>query len=145
VPVACYEFKALRLKERVCVCVCVCVGGRERERKRERNWEDLQDIMDHHYSACNNFGLTISTKKKEVLYQPAPGKPYTEPTIFVNGQKLSSNLICNFVWYLINHFLCLETQHSLPLTAWSLTIAKTKITHELFYCFGGLPGFPCMF
>ncbi len=46
--------------------------------------------MDHFSSACNNFSLTISTKKTEVLYQPAPGKPYTEPTIFVNDQKLSA-------------------------------------------------------
>ena len=30
----------------------------------------------------------ISTKKTEVVHQPAPGKPYSEPTITVNGQKL---------------------------------------------------------
>ena len=38
--------------------------------------------------ACDNFQLTISTKKTEVVHQPAPGKPYSEPTITVNGQKL---------------------------------------------------------
>ena len=27
-------------------------------------------------------------KKTEVVHQPAPGKPYSEPTITVNGQKL---------------------------------------------------------
>ena len=27
-------------------------------------------------------------KKTEVVHQPAPGKPYNEPTIAVNGQKL---------------------------------------------------------
>ena len=27
-------------------------------------------------------------QKTEVVYQPAPGKPYSEPTITVNGQKL---------------------------------------------------------
>ena len=27
-------------------------------------------------------------KKTEVVYQPAPGQPYSEPTITVNGQKL---------------------------------------------------------
>ena len=37
---------------------------------------------------CDNFQLTISTKKTEVVHQPAPGKPYSEPTITVNGQKL---------------------------------------------------------
>lgn len=35
--------------------------------------------MDNFSSACNNFGLPISIKKTEALYQPAPGKPYTEP------------------------------------------------------------------
>ena len=38
--------------------------------------------------ACDNFPLTISTKKPEVVHQPAPGKPYNEPTTTVNGQKL---------------------------------------------------------
>ena len=38
--------------------------------------------------ACDNFQLTISTKKTEVVHQPAPGKPYSKPTITVNGQKL---------------------------------------------------------
>ena len=32
--------------------------------------------------------LTISTKKTEVVNQPASGKPYSEPTITVNGQQL---------------------------------------------------------
>ena len=40
--------------------------------------------------ACDNFQLTISTKKTEIVHQPAPGKPYSEPTITVNGQKLQA-------------------------------------------------------
>ena len=36
------------------------------------------------------FGLIIIKKKTKLLYQPAPGKPYTEPTRFVNVQKLSA-------------------------------------------------------
>ena len=38
--------------------------------------------------SCDNNGLTISTKEREVVNQPAPGKPFNEPTITVNGQKL---------------------------------------------------------
>ena len=38
-------------------------------------------------NACDNFLLTISTNT-EVVHQPAPGKPYSEPTITMNGQKL---------------------------------------------------------
>ena len=32
-------------------------------------------------SACENFGLTISTKNSAVMYQPAPRKPYQKPYI----------------------------------------------------------------
>ena len=50
---------------------------------------DMQPSVDKFSDACDNFGLTISTKKTEVMYQPAPGRPYTEPNISVNGQRLS--------------------------------------------------------
>jgi len=49
---------------------------------------DMQQSMDLFSSACDNFGLLISIKKTEVMYQPAPKKPYIEPSISVNGQKL---------------------------------------------------------
>ena len=51
--------------------------------------EKIQGAVDRMSKTCDNFQLTISTKKKtEVVHQPAPGKPYSEPTITVNGQKL---------------------------------------------------------
>ena len=49
------------------------------------NQSDMQQSMDQFATGCNNFGLTISTKKTEVMYQPAPGTPYTEPVITTNG------------------------------------------------------------
>jgi hypothetical protein len=57
---------------------------------------DMQTSMDLFATACSNFGLTISTKKTEVLYQPAPGDPYTEPTITIDGLKL--NAVEKFVY-----------------------------------------------
>ena len=48
----------------------------------------MQGAVDRMSKACDNFQLTISTKKTEVVHQPAPGKPYSEPTITVNRQKL---------------------------------------------------------
>ena len=48
----------------------------------------MHGAVDRMSKACDNFQLTISTKKTEVVHQPAPGKPYSEPTITVNGQKL---------------------------------------------------------
>ena len=37
--------------------------------------------------ACDNFGLTMNTKKIEVMHQPVPRKPYVEPNITINGQR----------------------------------------------------------
>ena len=53
------------------------------------NQSDMQGSMDLFATACSDFGLTISTKKTEVLHQPAPAAPYTEPLITVNGQRLA--------------------------------------------------------
>ena len=56
----------------------------------------MQLSMDHFSSACNNFGLTISIKKTEVLHQPAPGKTYVAPTITVNNEEL--NVVDRFTY-----------------------------------------------
>ena len=43
---------------------------------------------DQESDLCDSYDLTISIKKTEVVYQPASGKPYKEPTIIVKGQRL---------------------------------------------------------
>ena len=35
----------------------------------------MQHSVDKFSGSCDNFGLTISTKKTEVMHQPAPGRP----------------------------------------------------------------------
>ena len=47
--------------------------------------EKMQKGVDQ---ACDSYDLAISIKKTEVVYQPAPGKSYKEPTITVKGQRL---------------------------------------------------------
>ena len=47
---------------------------------------DMQRIVDKFSDACNDFGLTTSIKKTEVMQLPAPGKPYIEPSVTANGQ-----------------------------------------------------------
>ena len=44
--------------------------------------------MDQVSDSCDSYDLTISIKKTEIVYQPAPGKPYKEPTITVKGHRL---------------------------------------------------------
>ena len=52
----------------------------------------LDELLDKNASSeakvsqsCDNYDLTVSTKKTEVVHQPAPGKPHNEPAIAVNG------------------------------------------------------------
>ena len=49
---------------------------------------DMQHIMDRFSQACTSFGLKISLKKTKVMFTPAPGTPYIEPNITVNGTRL---------------------------------------------------------
>ncbi|KAK3776392.1 hypothetical protein RRG08_023745 [Elysia crispata] len=56
----------------------------------ERTEQQMQNEMDCLSTACDNFGFIISAKKNEVMYQPAPGKPYQEPHFTVKRQKLQA-------------------------------------------------------
>ena len=50
--------------------------------------EKMQKGVAQVSDSCDGYDLTISIKMTEVVYQPAPGKPYKEPTITVKGQRL---------------------------------------------------------
>ena len=50
----------------------------------------MQEDKDRVSQASENYDPKISTKKTEVVYQPPPGKPYNEPTITVNEQRLQA-------------------------------------------------------
>ena len=43
----------------------------------------IQKGVDQVSDSCDSYDLTMSIKKTEVVYQPAPGKPYKEPTVTV--------------------------------------------------------------
>ena len=58
--------------------------------------DELQYFMNHFVSACNSFGLKINLKKTVVMYNPAPGSPYTEPIIFIEGNKL--DVVHSFIY-----------------------------------------------
>ena len=53
----------------------------QQKRKCKKGVDQVSD-------SCDSYDLTISIKKAEVIYQPAPGKPYKEPTITVKGLRL---------------------------------------------------------
>ena len=56
--------------------------------------DDLQHLCNCFATAARRFGLTISIKKTEALYQPAPGNMYEPPVITIEGKLL--NAVDNF-------------------------------------------------
>ena len=52
--------------------------------------EALQRLCDCFASAASRFGLTISIKKTEALFQPAPGNLYEAPAITIEGKLLNA-------------------------------------------------------
>ena len=50
----------------------------------------MQAGLDSFSSAYNDFGLTISTKNTELMFQPTPGNECHKPRISVNGQTLQA-------------------------------------------------------
>ena len=49
---------------------------------------DIQAITNAFARSARRFGLTISLKKTEVIYQPKPGADYTAPTITIDNNPL---------------------------------------------------------
>ena len=52
--------------------------GAQTEEKMQKGVKQVSD-------SCDSYDLTIIIKKTEVVYQPAPGKPYKMPTITMKG------------------------------------------------------------
>ena len=52
----------------------------------------MKRAMDQVSQSCDNYDLTISTKR----HHPAPGNSYNKPTITVNGQKLK--VVSKFIY-----------------------------------------------
>ena len=51
--------------------------------------DDIQAITNPFVRSARCFGLTISLKKREVIYQPKPGADYTAPTITIDNNALN--------------------------------------------------------
>ena len=57
--------------------------------------EDIQQITNAFARAAERFGLRISLKKTEVMCQPAPRQPHSDPVVTVNLTKHLSSLLTN--------------------------------------------------
>ena len=73
--------KAATLRELLFADDCALIRNTEAE---------MLQWLKHLSRACDNCGFTISTKKTEVMHQPASRKMHHEPHIFVNKEPLKA-------------------------------------------------------
>ena len=52
--------------------------------------EDIQAIVDSFSDAAKKFGLTISIKKTELMYQPRQNEEHYDPVVTIDGTELTS-------------------------------------------------------
>ena len=71
--------------------------------------------MDRLSEACRALGLTISLDKTVVMFQPAPGTVYVEPSIYTDGKKLKVVDKFTHLGSTINRFCSLDDEVALRL------------------------------
>ena len=62
--------------------------GAQTEEKMQKKKKKKKKAVDQVSDSFDSYDITNSIKKTEVVYHPAPGKPYKEPNITVKGQWL---------------------------------------------------------
>uniref|UniRef100_A0A8C7Z6H7 Reverse transcriptase domain-containing protein n=1 Tax=Oryzias sinensis TaxID=183150 RepID=A0A8C7Z6H7_9TELE len=87
---------------------------------------DMQHCVDRFAEACSNFGLTISTMKTEVMYQPAPRKPYVEPNIYVNGQRLNTVKKFTYLGSSLSHSVVIDDEINARIAKASATFGRLQ-------------------
>lgn len=79
--------------------------------------QEMQWKVDKLSTASESFGLTISTVKTEVMFQPAPGKPYQDPCITV--KESTPQAVKNFTYLgsTLSHSPNIDAGHRSPPTS----------------------------
>ena len=90
---------------------------------------DMQCFMDRLSEACKAFDLTISLDKTVVMFQPAPGTVYVEPSINTDGKKLKVVDKFTYLGSTINRFCSLDDEIALRLK--KATGALSALKHRV--------------
>ena len=95
----------------------------------------MQRVMDQVSKSCDNYDLTISTKKTEVV--PAPGKPYNETTFTGNGQKM--NAVDKFAYLGNTLFRAVHIDYEVNARITKASVAFGRIRENVKYTKNALP------
>lgn len=88
----------------------------------------MQEAMDSFAAACDQFGLTISTQKTEVMHQPAPGMPYIDPAVDVNGACLKNCEKFTYIGSTINQACNIDDEVDLRISKASQSFGRLRKT-----------------
>ena len=87
---------------------------------------DLQTILDRFTAVSASFGLSVNVRKTDVLHQPAPGTPYTAPTILLNGAPLNVATTFKYLGSKIANDCSLDKEPSARIQSASATFGRLR-------------------
>ncbi|XP_076054373.1 uncharacterized protein LOC143033060 [Oratosquilla oratoria] len=88
---------------------------------------DMQRSVDLFTRACDDFGLTISTNKTEVLHQPSPSAVYTELHITTKGQRLTVADKFTYLGSTLSRSINIDEEMTYSLSAFHIRCLRTLL------------------
>lgn len=86
----------------------------------------LQNLVNRFSSAAKAFGLTISLKKTEVLYQPKPNSPHSDPKISIGDFSLKSARTFTYLGSRVNSTATLDDELALRISKASSSFGRLR-------------------
>ena len=86
----------------------------------------MQKDVDQVSDSCDSYGLTVRIKKTEVVYQPAPGKPYKEQTITVKSQRLQVVHKFTYLWSTLSRVVHIDDEVNVRIAKASAAFGRLR-------------------
>ena len=87
---------------------------------------DIQDLVNRFSIASKAFGLTISLKKTEVLFQPKPNTPHVDPLVNIDDYPLKSVKSFTYLGSTVNSNATLDNELSLRIAKASAAFGRLR-------------------
>lgn len=96
------------------------------EDDRANTEQEMQLEVNNISTACNNFGVIMSTKKTEVILYPAPYNLYQDPCITVKGQRLQATENFMYLGRTLTHSVNIDAETNNRISSASRTFVSEK-------------------
>lgn len=96
------------------------------EDDRANTEQEMQLEVNNISTACNNFGVIMSTKKTEVILYPAPYNLYQDPCITVKGQCLQATENFMYLGRTLTHSVNIDAETNNRISSASSTFGGLR-------------------